>query len=138
MSFSNATSSDVLGLLFNSAALSGAWSSNLYCSMHTADPGDAGTQATNEISYTGYARVAKTRADASKWTRSGGQVSNADAITFGTMTGGTGGTATHLAVGLASSGAGQIVGSGAIVPPISVVNTTQANFPAGSVVMTLD
>ena len=34
---------------------------SLYVGLHTSDPGEAGTQATNEIAYTGYARQALTR-----------------------------------------------------------------------------
>ena len=38
---------------------------SLYLSLHTSDPGDAGTQTTNEVdtgAYAGYARVAVARA----------------------------------------------------------------------------
>ena len=34
---------------------------SLYLSLHTSDPGEAGTQATNECAYTSYARVAVDR-----------------------------------------------------------------------------
>ena len=34
---------------------------SLYLSLHTADPGTSGDQTTNEIAYTGYARVAVAR-----------------------------------------------------------------------------
>lgn len=43
---------------------------SLYLSLHTADPGEAGDQTTNEVSYTSYARVAVAR-NGSAWTVSG-------------------------------------------------------------------
>ena len=43
---------------------------NLYVALHTADPGESGTQSTNEISYTSYARVAVARSSAG-WTVTG-------------------------------------------------------------------
>ena len=35
-----------------------ATAGSLYVSLHTADPGEAGSQTTNEANYTSYARVA--------------------------------------------------------------------------------
>jgi hypothetical protein len=43
------------------------------------------------------------------WTVSSNQVSNTAAVTFGQMTAGTGGTVTHVAVGISSSGAGKVL-----------------------------
>ena len=86
---------------------------------HTADPGETGDQTTSEISYTGYARVAVARTSGG-WTVTGNSVSPAANIDFAAMSGGTGGTATHFAVGTASSGTGKILYSGTISPNISV------------------
>lgn len=80
---------------------------NLYISLHTADPGEAGDQTTSEAAYTNYARVAVVRT-ASGWTVSGNQVSNAAAINFA-QCGLTGATITHFGVGTASSGAGKLL-----------------------------
>jgi hypothetical protein len=44
-----------------------ATAGNLYVSLHTADPGAAGNQTTNECAYTSYARVAVERS-ATGWT----------------------------------------------------------------------
>lgn len=94
---------------------------SLYVSLHTADPGEAGDQTTNEISYTGYSRVAVARSG-SGWTVTGNSVSPAAVVQFGSMTGGTGGTVTHFGVGTASSGAGVLLYKGAASPNITVAN----------------
>ena len=49
---------DATGLRGSSAA------GNLHLSLHTSDPGEAGSQTTNEIAYTSYARVAVARSGA--------------------------------------------------------------------------
>jgi hypothetical protein len=81
--------------------------------------GEAGDQTTNEIAYTGYARVAVSRAGAA-WTVTANSVSPASNIDFGEMTGGAGGTVTHFAAGASASGAGKLLYSGTVTPNISV------------------
>lgn len=97
---------------------------NLYVALHTASPGATGTQATSEISYTGYARIAVTRNAATPgWTITGNTPASASptaAINFGAMTGGTGGTVTYVSIGSLSTGTGVIYYYGAVSPTISV------------------
>jgi hypothetical protein len=126
MSKSNAFETDLLGLIFNGTAITtiadNAASTpltNLYLALHTADPGEAGNQATSEISYTGYSRVAVARTTGG-WTVTGNSVSPVAAIEFGEMTGGAGGTVTHASIGTASTGTGKILYSGALTPNITV------------------
>jgi hypothetical protein len=126
MSKSNAFETDLLGLIFNGTAIStiadNAASTpltNLYLALHTADPGEAGNQETSEISYTGYSRVAVARTSGG-WTITGNSVSPVDAIEFGEMTGGAGGTVTHASIGTASTGTGKVLYSGALTPTIAV------------------
>jgi hypothetical protein len=97
---------DATGLRGASAA------GNLYISLHTADPGEAGDQTTNETSYTSYARVAVVRSG-SGWTVSGNNVTNAALITFPKCTGGSA-TITHFGIGTASSGAGVLLYKGSL------------------------
>lgn len=125
MSKGNTFENDWLKLIFTATAIANiadnAASSpltNLYVSLHTADPGEAGDQTTNETSYTGYARQAVARSGAG-WTVTGNSVSPAATITFGTCTAGTA-TITHAAVGTASSGAGKLLYKGTVSPNISV------------------
>lgn len=128
MSKSNSLENDLLKLLFNATAIANmadnAASSpvtNLYVSLHTADPGEAGDQTTNEISYTGYARVAVARTSGG-WTVTANSVSPVASIDFVISSGGTGGTITHWAVGTAISGAGKLLYSGAVSSTL-VVNS---------------
>lgn len=128
MSKGDTFENDLLKLIFNATAIANiadnAASSpltNLYAALHTADPGETGTQATSEISYTGYARVAVARTTGG-WTVTNNSVSPVAAITFGAMTAGAGGTVTHFSIGVASSSTTKILYSGTVTPNISVVN----------------
>ena len=122
MSMSNASETNFLNLLFYNAdwanvgdaagLQNSATAGSFYVALHTADPGDAGTQSTSEASYTGYARVAVARS-AGGWTVSGNQVSNTATVQFGECTAGSA-VVTHFSVGLLSSGAGDILYSGAL------------------------
>ena len=122
MSMSNASETALLNHLFNNAdwanvgdaagLQNSAAAGSLYVALHTADPGDAGNQSTSEASYTGYARVAVARS-AGGWTVSGNQVSNTATVQFGECTAGSA-VVTHFSVGLLSSGAGDILYSGAL------------------------
>lgn len=103
---------DAAGLQNSAAA------GSLFVALHTADPGEAGTQTTSEIAYTGYARVGVARSGVG-WTRTGSSISPAANIDFGACTAGSG-TATHFSVGTLSSGAGMILYKGAISPTIAV------------------
>ena len=116
--FNNATVPDVgdaVGLRGSTAA------GSFYLSLHTGDPGEAGTQATSEIAYTGYARVAVARSSAG-FTVSGNTVTLTANADFGKMTAGAGGTVTFFAVGKASSGATVVMYKGAVTPTIAVAN----------------
>ena len=126
MSKSNTFENDLLTLIFNGTAISGIADNAastpltvLYVSLHTSDPGEAGTQSTGEISYTGYARVSVARTSGG-WTITANSVSPVAAIEFGEMTGGTGGTATFAAIGTASSGSGKVLYRGALTPTVAV------------------
>lgn len=125
MSKTNALENALLELLFKATAFanfadnaSSSPNTNLYVSLHTADPGEAGDQTTNETSYTSYARVAVARSG-SGWTVSGNSVSPAAEISFPACTGGSA-TITHFGVGKSSSGAGVLLYKGTISPSISV------------------
>ena len=63
MSKGNSTENDVLSLFFLktlpawAGTLSATGDTNITVALHTADPGEAGTQSTSEATYTSYARV---------------------------------------------------------------------------------
>ena len=125
MSKGNTFENDILLLIFNGTTIANIADNatsgpltNLYVSLHTGDPGEAGSQTTSEISYIGYGRVAVARSGAG-WTVTGASVSPAAAITFGQCSSGSG-TATHFGIGTASSGAGKLLYSGTVSPNIAV------------------
>lgn len=131
MSKSNTCENSLLLLIFNNTDFANigdaaglqnsATEGSLYLSLHTADPGEAGDQTTNEISYTGYSRVAVAR-NAGGFTVSGNAVTLTNDEDFGKMTAGTGGTVTHFGVGTDSSGAGTLLYSGETDPDIAITN----------------
>lgn len=90
-----------------------ATAGSFYISLHTADPGEAGSQTTNETAYTGYARVAVARSGVG-WTVSGGNVSNAAIVAFGNCTASPGAALTHFGIGSDLSGAGNLFFKGAL------------------------
>jgi len=125
MSKSNSAENSILALIFNATAWANIADNaatgpltNLYVSLHTADPGEGGNQTTNEAAYTSYARVAVARTSGG-WTVSGASVSPVATISFPAATGG-GETETYFGVGTASSGAGVLLYSGPISPTIGV------------------
>lgn len=129
MSASNALENEILEHILNNAnvaligdatGLRGSTSAgNLYLSLHTADPGEAGSQNTNEAAYTSYARVAMPR-DGTAWAITGNSALG-DQMSFPAGTGG-GETCTHFGLGTSSSGAGKLLFSGVITPNIVTGN----------------
>lgn len=129
MSKSNACENALLLLIFNNIDFANigdagglqnsATAGSFYLSLCTGDPGEAGDQTTNEIAYTGYARVAVARS-AAGFTVSGSTVTLTNNADFPEMTGGAGGTVTHWGVGTASSGAGVLLYSGTTDPDILI------------------
>lgn len=108
---------DAIATLANNATSSPL--TNLYLGLYTSAPGAAGTQATNEISYTGYARRLVAR-NGTGWTVSGNEGALAAALEFGEMTAGAGGTVTHIGLGTLVSGAGLLLVYGALNTSIPV------------------
>lgn len=129
MSKSDTFENEVLGLFLNGTAIAGLADNagsgplaNLYVALHTADPGEAGTQATNEVAYTGYARASIARnPGAPAWTISAGAASPNANITWPLCTGGTS-TATYFSVGTAAAGAGKILYRGALTSSGAISN----------------
>lgn len=141
MSKSNQFENELLLLIFNNTNIANlgdatgvrgsSTAGSLYLSLHTADPGEAGTQSTSEISYTGYARKAVARSGAG-FTVSGNSVTLAADNDFPEMTGGTGGTVTYFGIGSASSGAGDLLYSGTVSPNIAVANGVTPRLKAAT------
>ena len=139
MSKGNTFENDFLKLIFNGAAISGladnAASSpltNLYVSLHTADPGEGGDQTSSETTYSSYARVAVARSS-SGWTVTNNSVSPAAPISFPKCTGGTS-SVTHFAIGTAQTGTGKILYKGQVSPTISIATNVTPQLDVASTV----
>lgn len=139
MSKGNTFENDFLRLIFNATAIADlaendttSPATNLYVSLHTADPGEAGDQTTNEIAYTSYARVSVARTSGG-WTVTNNSVSPAANVDFPAGTGGTG-TATHFGIGTALSGAGKLLYSGTVTPNIVCGNGVTPRLTTASTI----
>ncbi len=133
---------DLMKLIFNATAIANIADNaatspltNLYASLHTADPGETGNQTTSEIAYTSYARTAVARTSGS-WTVTANSVSPAATISFVAGTGGSG-TATYFAVGTVVSSTGKILFSGTVTPNIVCGNGVTPQLTT-STVITID
>lgn len=132
MSKSNALENGILELIFKNttfAAIGDATGlvgstvdGDLYVSLHTGDPDEAGDQTANETAYENYARVAVAR-DGAEWTVSANSVSPASDVTF-PEAGPTspGADLTHFGIGTAASGAGVLLYSGTLTPNIAMAD----------------
>lgn len=126
MSKGNTFENDLLKLIFNATpianladnAASGALS-NLWVSLHTADPADTGNQTTSEAAYGAYARKSVARTTAGWLASTAGSTNLQSNLDFNQCTSGSA-TVTHFGVGTASSGTGKILYSGTVTPNISV------------------
>ena len=143
MSKSNALETALLELVFKATTFDGiaendtsSPNTNLYVSLHTADPGEAGTQATNEAAYTSYARVAVARSG-SGWTVSGNSVTNAALVQFPQCTGGSE-TITHVGVGLGASSTTTLLYKGALSASLEVSSGIQPQFAVGALSISED
>lgn len=142
MSKSNTFENDFLLLVFNNTNTSligdatglrgSTTAGSLYLSLHTADPGEAGTQSTNEIGYTSYARVAVARSG-SGFVVTANSVALAANAQFPAGTGGSG-TATHFGIGASASGAGKLLYKGSLSPSIVCGSGVTPQINAGTVV----
>ena len=140
MSKGNTFETELLALIFNATAIANladnAASSpltQLFIALHTADPGEAGTQATSEAAYTGYARIARNR-NSGAWTVASGSVSPNTDIDFGACTASPGAAITHASIGVASSGATKILYKGALSASIAMAIGVIPRILAGSTI----
>lgn len=129
MSFSSTFQNDVAKLIFQATGIaniadnaSSSPLTNLFASLHTANPGTTPAQTTSEAAYGSYARVALARSSAA-WTVTGNSVSPVADINFPTATSGSE-TETYAGVGTLTSGTGKLLVSGALTPSIVVTTGT--------------
>ncbi len=106
-----------------------------YISLHTADPGETGSQNTSETAYTNYVRVSVARSTAG-WSVASGVADNDAIITFATG-GASGATLTNFGIGSDSSGAGNLFLKGALTSNLAVSSGITPSFAAGALDITL-
>ena len=124
MSLSNTTENAALKMFLQGADPAYRVGATQYLALFTADPGEAASLAA-EANYTGYARVALTKASA--WTDGGSTFTNAGLIQFGACTAGTN-ALTHFAVVDTASGAVAMMISGALSATLNVSSGIQPQF----------
>lgn len=144
MSATNSFEAAVVALYFNGTAHAdlaqndgSSPATSFYVSLHTADPGETGSQNTSEVAYTGYARVEVTR-DSSGFTCSGNAASNTAQLAFGQCTASPGSDISHVGLGLSSSGAGTLLFSLALTNPVVMSVGATPIFPIGDLEFTAD
>lgn len=146
MSASNAFENAIMLLIFNNTNIANlgdatgvrgsTTAGSLYCSLHTADPGETGDQTTSESAYTSYARVAVARSSGG-WTVTTNTAANTAAIDFPACTGSTS-TVTYFGVGSATSGAGILLFSGALSASLAVSTGVTPEFAIGQLTVSAD
>lgn len=125
MSMSDAIENALLALIFNATAwanmadnAASTPQTQIAVALHTADPGEAGTQSTSEAAYTSYARVNVNR-NSGGWTVATNTVVPAANIDF-PASGASGSTVTHFSLGKTGGGTSAIHFSGTVTPNIAI------------------
>lgn len=123
MSKSNTYENDLMLLAFNNTAIANIGDAaglratttpgSLWFSLHTADPGEAGTAVTSECAHANYARVAVARSGAG-FVVTNSSVSPAANVDFPQAGAGANEVATHFGIVNTASGAGKLLYSGII------------------------
>ena len=153
MTIGNQFAADLLNLVFNATAITGIAinhgtpNTSVFFGLHFDDPGEAGTQATNAATYTSYARVGRTRSNASGGMTAATATDPASTsphttnIDFPESTGaepGGGGILDWFCVGELTSGAGKQFWSGAVSPTITVAGAGVTPRLTTATAITLD
>ncbi len=129
MSMSNTTETAALDIFLRGTDPSYRAGATQYLALFTADPGETASLAAEATTYTGYARVALTKATA--WTGTSSPFTNAGLIQFGPCTAGSA-DITHFAVVDTASGAVSMMISGALSSTLSVSSGIQPQFAIGA------
>lgn len=137
--YTTQSANDILNYLLRNVDPSWGGATTLYLSLHSATIGSGGGQATNEITYTGYSRVAVTRSSSGAFTAASGSASENNAeIQFGNPTAGTFPiVVTHVALGENASGAGTAIQYTALAAPLTINLNVQPKFASGALDFTV-
>lgn len=137
MSFSNQTETDLLNYLGPGTNPSWHGQANFWFAAYTADPGEAGSAVTSEVSgIGGYARVSVTRATGLSVT--GNTLSNVNLVQFPIASSGGPVTITHVGLVDTSSGAGKLIFRCALSSTIPYQTGIQPQIAASALTFQLD
>ena len=128
MSLSNTTETAALDAFLRGIDPAYRAGATQYLALFTADPTETGA-VSDEATYTGYARVALTKA--TSWTGTSSPFTNTNLIQFGACTAGTN-AITHFAVVDTASGAVAMMISGALSATLNVSSGIQPQFASGA------
>ena len=133
------SANDLLDYILRGVVPSWGGTTTLYLALHTATVGAGGDQTTNEVAYTGYARIAVARnSSGSIDAAAAGATQNNVALSFANPTGGTFPiTATHISIGENPSGAGTVVEYTALNNSLVINLNVQPNLAVGTLDFTL-
>jgi hypothetical protein len=144
MSKSDFLENAILKLIFNATAIANIADNaaaspltNLFWALHTADPGDAGNQSTSETTYTSYARQSVARTTGGMTASTTGSTSPVANVVFPAATGPTlpsVSSITFASIGVAVSGATNILYSGPVTPNINVSTGVQPILTTASTI----
>ena len=134
MSLSNTTETAALDCFLRGTDPSYRAGATQYLALFTADPGETASLVA-EANYTGYARVALTKASA--WTGTSSPFTNSSLIQFGACTAGSN-ALTHFAVVDTASGAVNMMISGALSGTLNVSSGIQPQFASGALSISAD
>ena len=131
------SANDVLNWMARNVSPSWGGATILYAALHTGAVGLGGSQTTNEVTYTGYARVALLRNNSTGEfaVASSGQTSNQNLLQFGNATaGGFPISATHVSIGENPSGVGTVIATGSLVSTTVINLNSNPQFPVGNLI----
>lgn len=130
---STATAVEVLEAVLNGVDIPWRGNAFRYVALHTGPLAAGDSQSVNEATYSGYARVAVPVGD---WTGAGATLTNSEDVTFPARSGFGVETITHFSLGVAESGAGQVLYYEALDDSVIVTNLIRPYFPAGTLAFT--
>lgn len=144
MAKNNYLSNAMLKLVFNATAIANIADNaaaspltNLYWSLHTADPGSGGNQSTSETNYGSYARQAVARTTGGMTASTAQSTSPVANVVFPAATSPnlpTVSSITFAGIGVANAGATSLLYSGPVTPNINVSTGVQPILTTASTI----
>ena len=134
MSLSNTTEAAALDVFLRGTDPAYRAGANNYLALFSADPGESASLAA-EATYTGYARIAVSKA--SSWTGTASPFTNTNLLQFPACTAGAT-SATHFAIVDTASGAVDMMISGSLSATLSISAGIQPQFAPSSLSVACD